>query len=60
VSAHHVWNTLQKEHPDIAELFTKPIWYFDRKGETSQGQKGYIRTAVFYLETGGAERVYVK
>ncbi|KIW02817.1 uncharacterized protein PV09_05875 [Verruconis gallopava] len=63
VSSHHVWNTLQKEHPDVAELLTKPIWYFDRKGEVSDGQKPYIRAAVFYLErpTEGREpRVYAK
>ena len=51
---------LQKEHPDVAKLLTEPIWYFDRKGETSKGQKEWIRTSVFYLETGDSPRVYSK
>ncbi|KIX93421.1 uncharacterized protein Z520_10840 [Fonsecaea multimorphosa CBS 102226] len=60
---HHVWNILQAEHPDVAELFTQPVWYFDRKGEESQGEEPYIRTSVFYLETpaeGEEQRVYCK
>lgn len=63
VSTHHVWNTLQKEHPDVAELLTKPVWYFDRKGEVSEGQDPYIKSAVFYLErtvSGRQPRVYSK
>ncbi|KAI4955459.1 hypothetical protein J4E91_001320 [Alternaria rosae] len=60
VSSHQVWNDLQKHHPDVAELLTQPIWYFDRKGETSTGQKEWIKTAVFYLETGENPRVYSK
>lgn len=50
-SIHHVWNILQQERPDVAELLTRPVWYFDRKGEVSQGEEPYIRGAVFYLET---------
>jgi hypothetical protein len=60
VSTHHVWNTLQREHPDVAELLTQPIWYFDRKGETSHGQEEWTRQPVFYLENGGKRRVYCK
>ncbi|KAL2356151.1 hypothetical protein BJ546DRAFT_839652 [Cryomyces antarcticus] len=60
VSSHHVWNVLQRERPDVAETLTQPIWYFDRKGETSKGQEDWIRTAVFYLETGPDGRVYSK
>jgi len=60
ISSHEVWNDLQKNHPDVAELLTQPIWYFDRKGETSIGQKEWIKTAVFYLETGENPRVYSK
>jgi hypothetical protein len=60
VSSHHVWNILQKERPDVAETLTKPIWYFDRKGETSAGEDPYIRTSVFYLEKGVDGRVYSK
>ncbi|KAI9745204.1 MAG: hypothetical protein M1818_001482 [Claussenomyces sp. TS43310] len=60
VSSHHVWNTLQRERPDVAETLTKPIWYFDRKGETSIGQEPYIKTSVFYHETGKDGRVFSK
>lgn len=60
VSGHAVWNELQKNHKDVAELLTQPVWYFDRKGETSEGQKEWIKTAVFYLETGENPRVYSK
>jgi len=59
-SSHLVWNELQKNRPDVAELLTKPIWYFDRKGEVSEGEEPYIRTAVFFLENGGQGRVYSK
>ncbi|KAL1953055.1 hypothetical protein VTO42DRAFT_3727 [Malbranchea cinnamomea] len=60
VSTHHVYNVLAKERPDVLETLTQPIWYFDRKGETSVGQKEYIRTSVMYLEPGGKGRVYTK
>ena len=60
VSSHNVWNTLQQEHPDVAELLTKPVWYFDRKGEKSVGQDDWIRAAVFYLEPRPNGRVYSK
>ncbi|KAI0503147.1 hypothetical protein F5B22DRAFT_640358 [Xylaria bambusicola] len=62
-SIHHVWNILQAERPDVAELLTQPIWYFDRKGEVSAGEEPYIRGAVFYLETpdgANPQRVYCK
>jgi hypothetical protein len=51
---------LQRERPDVAETLTKPIWYFDRKGEVSEGEEPYIRSSVFYLENGGRGRVYTK
>jgi len=60
VSAHHVWNTLQRERPDVAEILTKPIWYFDRKGEQSIGEEPYTKQPIFYLETGPNPRVYSK
>ncbi|KAJ5264139.1 hypothetical protein N7505_008060 [Penicillium chrysogenum] len=53
VSSHHVYNTLAIERPDVLKTLTEPIWYFDRKGETSEGQDEYIRTSVMYLERGG-------
>ncbi|KUI57404.1 hypothetical protein VP1G_04679 [Cytospora mali] len=60
VSVHHVWNTLRREHPDVAELLTRPVWYFDRKGEVSEGEEEWIRTSVFFLEPRGKGRVYCK
>ena len=29
-SSHHVFNTLQKEHPEVVEILSQPVWYFDR------------------------------
>ncbi|RAK97449.1 TauD/TfdA family dioxygenase [Aspergillus ibericus CBS 121593] len=60
VSSHHVYNTLAKERPDVLKTLTEPIWYFDRKGETSKGQEEYIKTSVIYLERGDNPRVYTK
>lgn len=60
VSSHNVFNTLAVERPDILRTLTEPIWYFDRKGETSKGQDEFIRTAVVYLERGENGRVYTK
>jgi len=48
VSSHHVFNVLQRERPDVVKTLSTPNWYFDRKGETSKGQKEWIRTSVFY------------
>jgi hypothetical protein len=59
VSGHRVWNIMQAERPDIAELLAKPIWYFDRKGEVSAGQEDYIRCAIYYIERDNG-RVYSK
>ncbi|KAF2098518.1 taurine catabolism dioxygenase TauD [Rhizodiscina lignyota] len=59
-STHHVFNILQRERPDVIDLLTQPIWYFDRKGETSQGQEEYLRNCVMYMETGEDGRVYTK
>ncbi|CAG7998777.1 unnamed protein product [Penicillium olsonii] len=60
VSSHNVYNTLAVERPDILKTLTEPIWYFDRKGETSKNQEEFIRTAVVYLERGENGRVYTK
>ncbi|EYE90894.1 TauD/TfdA family dioxygenase [Aspergillus ruber CBS 135680] len=59
-SSHTVYNALAKERPDVLQTLTAPIWYFDRKGETSAGQEEYIRTSVIYLERGENARVYTK
>ncbi|MCJ1327306.1 hypothetical protein MMC10_003974 [Thelotrema lepadinum] len=60
VSSHNVYNILHRERPDVLKTLISPIWYFDRKGETSQGEEGYIRTSIFYLEPDGQGRVYSK
>ncbi|KAH8901338.1 Clavaminate synthase-like protein [Thozetella sp. PMI_491] len=62
VSMHHIFNCLQREHPDVAKTLCEPIWYLDRKGEVSDGQKPWIRASVFYLENDpdGSPRVYGK
>ncbi|KAK0513728.1 hypothetical protein JMJ35_003450 [Cladonia borealis] len=61
VSSHHVYNVLRRERPDVLNTLIQPIWYFDRKGEVSEGEDPYIRTSVFYLEPRGKERrVYCK
>jgi hypothetical protein len=60
VSVHRVWNVLQAEYPDVAELLTRRVWFFDRKGEVSEGQEEWIRQPVVYLENGGRGRVYCK
>ncbi|KAH7006790.1 hypothetical protein EDB80DRAFT_644809 [Ilyonectria destructans] len=61
-SQHRVFNCLQREHPEVARLFCEPIWYADRKGEVSAGQKPWMKTAVFYLENDpeGTPRLYGK
>ncbi|KAF2716605.1 Clavaminate synthase-like protein [Polychaeton citri CBS 116435] len=60
VSSHHVFNYLQQHHPDVTRTLCEPIWYFDRKGEVSLGQKPYTRQPVFYIEPGESGRVYTK
>lgn len=60
VSFHAVWNALQREHPDVAELLAQPVWYFDRKGEVSVGEEEWVRQPVVYLENGGRGRLYCK
>lgn len=52
VSAHHVYNVLRKERPDILETLATPNWYFDRKGEKTEGQDPYIRCSAFYYYKG--------
>ncbi|KAL4756378.1 TauD/TfdA family dioxygenase [Aspergillus foveolatus] len=60
VSTHSVYNKLQREHPDVVRTLAEPNWYFDRKGEVSEGQLPWYRGAVFWLETGPSPRVYGK
>ncbi len=49
-STQEIFNVLQKEHPEAVEEFVKPNWWFDRKGEVSEGQEEYYRSAVYFME----------
>ncbi|KAL9095707.1 MAG: hypothetical protein Q9165_002139 [Trypethelium subeluteriae] len=60
VSAHTVWNALIQRNIEAAKTLAAPIWYVDRKGEQSAGEKEWIKTPVFLLERGTKGRVYVK
>jgi hypothetical protein len=60
VSSHAVYTALRTERPDVLKTLIEPIWYFDRKGETSVGQQDWIKTSVFYLEPKVGGRVYSK
>lgn len=57
ISSHHVFNVLQEQRPDVVETLSQPNWYFDRKGETSKGQKEWVRASVFYWYDG---KLYTK
>ncbi|KXG53371.1 Taurine catabolism dioxygenase TauD/TfdA [Penicillium griseofulvum] len=62
-STHHVFNVLQERHPDVAQTLCEPNWYFDRKGEVSEGEENWIRGSVFYLENDNSSsipRVYAR
>lgn len=62
VSTHHVFNVLQQERPDVVETLVTPDWYFDRKGEVSDGQDPWYKSAIVYLENdpAGEPRVWAK
>ncbi|MBE7158673.1 MAG: TauD/TfdA family dioxygenase [Rhodospirillales bacterium] len=49
-STHHVFNTLQREHPDVVETLCTPNWYFDRKGEVGEGMDPWYVSAIMFLE----------
>jgi hypothetical protein len=59
-SQHHVFNCLQREHPDVAKLFCEPIWDQDRKGEIPTGAKPWIKTSPLFMEYGseGPPRIW--
>jgi len=48
LSSHHLYNILQKERPDVLQTFITPDWYWDRKGEVSNGQEPYYKAAIIY------------
>lgn len=62
VSTHHVWNTLQREHPDVARTMATGNWFFDRKGDRSQEQDEWYTGPLVYLEPetakGGERRLW--
>lgn len=62
ISTHHVFNELQREHPDVVETLVTPNWYFDRKGEVSEGQEQWYRSAIMFLENDPSDsaRVWAK
>lgn len=35
----------------MIKTLVQPIWYYDRKGEVSEGELPYFKTAVFSMET---------
>lgn len=51
-STHQIFNHLQEHHPDVVKTLVKPDWYFDRKGEMSEGDEPWFKRAVFMLEPG--------
>jgi hypothetical protein len=61
-STHAVFNYLQKNHPDAVKTLVKPIWYFDRKGEISEGQNPWYIGAVFSIENDipSKRRIFVR
>ncbi|KAK1491911.1 taurine catabolism dioxygenase TauD [Colletotrichum tamarilloi] len=48
VSSHSIYNTLRRERPDVLRQLCLPHWFYDRKGETSEGEKGWMRTPGYY------------
>lgn len=62
VSTQHVFNVLQQEHPDVVETLVTPDWYFDRKGEVSEGEEQWFKSAIVFLENDpeGSPRVWAK
>lgn len=52
VSTHHVYNILTREREDVLELLCKAHWFYDRKGDTSFGEKEWMRTPCYYFYKG--------
>jgi hypothetical protein len=48
VSTHHIYNVLRRERPDVLEQLCRAHWFYDRKGETSVGEKEWMRTPGYY------------
>ena len=62
MSTHHLYNILQRTHPEVVRTLIEPNWYFDRKGEASEGEDPWIRSSILYLEhdPAGSPRVWAK
>jgi hypothetical protein len=54
-SSHQIWNVLQATRPDVAETLATSDWYYDRKGEVSEGENGWVKKPVFWLAKGAPE-----
>ncbi|KAF4830874.1 Taurine hydroxylase-like protein SAT17 [Colletotrichum tropicale] len=52
VSTHHIYNILRKERPDVLRQLCLPHWFYDRKGETSEGENEWMRTPGYYYYKG--------
>ncbi|CEH11697.1 hypothetical protein CBOM_07106 [Ceraceosorus bombacis] len=52
VSSQAIWNDLQANRPDVAETLASNIWYFDRKGEQSKGERPFYIQPIFSLVRG--------
>jgi len=57
-SVHHVYNTLQRERPDVVKTLTEPSWYFDRKGEVSEGQDQYVTASPDFVKRADYSRFW--
>jgi hypothetical protein len=49
VSSHQIYNVLRKERPDVLRQLCLPHWFYDRKGETSEGENEWMRTPGYYF-----------
>lgn len=54
-SSHLIWNELQQNRPDVAKTLATPNWHYDRKGEVSNGENGWVEKPVFWLAKGAPE-----
>lgn len=52
VSTQHIYNVLRNERPDVLEQLCIPHWFYDRKGETSEGENEWMRTPGYYYYQG--------
>ncbi|KAK0374302.1 taurine catabolism dioxygenase TauD [Colletotrichum limetticola] len=48
VSSHNIYNTLRRQRPGVLRQLCLPHWFYDRKGEASEGEKGWMRTPGYY------------